>query len=1015
MVKADHRKPLIICITDVEYKALKSYFSVSENETIASVVVEHGYFGNKPFSICRFTEMGSRGRDTVSQRLSPILIQLMPTFVIELGICFGLKNDFPIGSVGICQHSADYEQQKVNQDEQLYRTRTIQSDAELFAKLLNFSAMKKFNFEVFSAIYGCGDKVVNSNAFKKQILEAVPDAKCGDMESYSVGVVCTNNQTPWIVVKASSDDGVNKGDEFQEAAANNSVEFFRRFILETEELEDYFKVPYDVNCSNQIHFEHISNEVFNSPTIDIVPVSNSRDQYFIHKHPVMREAWVILYISKAHSIPETIRNTFAKLEKKPSRMDVCIASTERISESQRKRYEVILTSQGSEGFVAEIGKFIYKMILHQHAATNLISPPDNYVDQMIYRGDGSELQGSRYTRSFITSDEGEVLKPISVILGQGGIGKTTFCLRFAGHINAGQLCEKRMLLITKDDVLKSFSGETIDSISRLYAEYVRNVTGQIRAISQETFSLALSCGSIILMIDGIDEIESALGDKFNMPSFLDSINTLNASLNSCRVLMTTRDFNSQRFHEMQNVEVVFLKGFSDKNIDKYVENDSHEIQNRIKQFSLKIKNRDGLVNPYLLHVVRQFLLSDNKETWEDQVIQTERLKVDEPFDYCLARALLREIEKQSIGIRLDDYYDLLVEVVVEHENRMKVKDFDEYINVMLESSGNSSVSRSLPYLKFFLFNKSEGYISISHPEYVSHILLNKLCEIFNKEKLINSEIRIIRSIFGKYRNDTLGLRKQLGSRLRDLGISEKNVLDKIKYVFSGLKKEATGLVTENANFELHLLAIEYANRSTAVDKRWVLEQIHEKNNIDGMVILDNIPSVDFSDCTIRDSIFRNFTGFFNCKINENTKFVGCSFQNCSKNFNRENILQEAFDSSCNLDEGMRHLMNIAGDRINDLFVRAKSDVKQILKSMRQGLGFIPLSINQIKTHTNLVTEMSYEDFIRIMRECGTLNLSDSLYSVKKVAEPDAIALCDEDHSQGLVSKLIKEIGKNKKI
>jgi hypothetical protein len=74
--------------------------------------------------------------------------------------------------------------------------------------------------------------------------------------------------------------------------------------------------------------------------------------------------------------------------------------------------------------------------------------------------------------------------------------------------------------------------------------------------------------------------------------------------------------------------------------------------------------------------------------------------------------------------------------------------------------------------------------------------------------------------------------------------------------------------------------------------------------------------------------------------------------------------------------------------------------------MRQGLGFSPTSVNRIKSHTNIVSELTYEAFLRALVTFDVLQLTGDLYSIKKNAEDDAIALCDEDHLQGVMVKVM---------
>ncbi|UCQ20731.1 NACHT domain-containing protein [Edwardsiella piscicida] len=1012
MIPRQEKNPLLICITENEYLAIKNKFTRLSSETYQSIVIEHGLVSNRPFYLVRFMEMGARGRDTLSHKLPLLLDYLQPSLVIELGICFGIKDNFNLGDVAICRYSIDYELEKINENNIEYRSKSTQSDGDIHSKLMNFATNEKYDFKIVSGTFACGDKIVNSQNFKDRISKAIPEALCGDMESYLVGVCCESSRVPWIVIKSSSDDGVNKDDLHQKIAADNCVTFFSDFIEKYDDLENYYDDNFDVDFKKNIDYELISKEIFNNNNdIAITKITNSRNSYQIHQHPDMGNAWIILYISKAHSIPETIRTTIKNISKL-SRVDICIATNNEISNSNKKTYEEILVKAGCEKyFIAEIGKFIYKRVVERNTSMTLIQPPENYVDQVVYFNDKPSLPGSKYARSFIksTDDNRSRINPISIILGQGGIGKTTFCLSLAKMINFAPKTEKRIFLITKMDIINNFSGETIDSISKLYMEYTRNISGQVRPISHETFSLALSCGSIILMIDGIDEIESALGDKFKMELFLESINQLNEYLKSCRVLITSRDSNASRFLSIENSELLYIKGFSASDIEEYTSNDEPEIRKRIKEFAQRIKNNNNLVNPYLLHVIRQFHFEKVKESWESQEIQTSQLLLNDPFDYCLARALMREIEKQSLHISVDDYYELLNEIVVEKENKMDSEYFEDYIEIYLQKNGSTTPPRREPYLKFFLLEENDLITSVSHTEYAAHIMLNKLFSIFsNLSHNTQNDIRLVRSIFGGPKSESYGLRGRLCKRLINQDINEFDFEKKITILLNGIKGDGIGITTIRAIHELHMLAFEYWNPKTATERREILGKLHNENKIHGLCILSDCPSIDFNDCVIENGIFRHFRSFFNCKINENTKFINCEFKDCTGNFKRENIRSDVF-IDCKLDDGMRHLLYAGDDKRGGIASKAKSDVKQVLKSMRQGLGFLSMSTNKIKAQSNLVSGKSYEEFLGTMCDIGVLEFDNGLYSVAKNVELDAVALCEEGHAQGKITILIKEL------
>lgn len=988
---------------------MKAKFHEGSREVFQSVVLEHGFLGARPVTLCKFSEMGSRGGDSVAHRLPEILEYISPTFVVELGICFGLKDDVKIGDVAVCQYSADYELQKVNPGtSKQSRTRTTKADSGLYSQLLSFAARNTFTYGVTGAIYASGDKVVNSPALKKDILRAIPDAKCGDMESYALGVACDNKRIPWLVIKASSDDGVNKGDEFQNSAAAASVDFFNAFLTGADDIENYFDVPYEVDFHSGTEFEYISREIFNGAPVKIETIDNNRTAAVVHYHPEMEDEWVIVYISKAHSIPETLRTILKRLSHCPARIEVCIASGVNMGATNHAAYTLILKEAGcKKPFVFGIGDFIFNRIVAKKTFSLPVRSPVNYVDQVVYKGEQKLASGRVYANNFLgDSDSNRInLKPIAVILGQGGVGKTTFCRSLVNLINENQEFSKRVLLITKSDITKSFSGDPVTSIADLYKEYTRGLGGQTQSITQQGFKLALSSGSLIVVIDGIDEIESALGDKFDMESFTNSISELNESLHSCRVLVTSRDANAGKLSVLSNADVIYLKGFLEPDIDIFLAHDKPEIKIRLKKLFQKLKNDRGFVNPYLLHVARQFIANESVDSLDP--IDTQKLKLADPFDYVLARCIQREIEKQSLSISIDDYYELLNEIVIMHHNRIDEANFENYIATCLDDSfaGRTGARRD-PYLKFFLIEEQAGTISVCHQEYVAQILLNRATDIFiTAGQVIDGHVGPIESIFGDIKNESFGLRERLCQRLTSSEINRTKLDETLQRLLVALKASTPTLRRDRAIYELYLFAFDFYRALSPSERREILIKLDSSTTISKLYVLGDFPAVDFSGLIIADSVFRNYSSFFKGTFDSGTEFLRCEFSNCSTRYKIENAWPTLF-KECTLDESMKRLLAIGEEKRKDSAARVKSDVKQIFKAMRQGLGFHAVGLNRIKLQTHLASELSYESFLRTLVSCDVLQLVDDLYSVSKAAEIDAIALCEEDHVQGVITEAL---------
>lgn len=1005
------RKPLIVCVTDTEYAAVKANFSDGGRETFQSAILEHGFFGARPFTLCRFAEMGSRGGDTIAQRIAEILEYLAPTFVVELGICFGLKDDVKIGDVAVCQYAADYELEKVNATSRQSRVRTAKADSTLYAKLIAFSSRKAFKYDVVGAVYACGDKIVNSPELKKSILQAIPDAKCGDMESYTLGVACDNKRIPWIVLKASSDDGVNKGDEFQKSAAAASVEFFDAFLTNADDLDAYFDVPYEVDFGPHGEFEYISREVFNGAPHKTEEISTARTSAEIHYHPEVEDAWIIVYISKAHSIPETLRTVLKKFADCPTRIEVCIASDLAISEASQIAYLTILKEAGcKKPFIARMGDFIFTRIVEKRAFSLPVRPPVNYVDQVLYRDEAASTSGRVYADSFLAaSGESKLsLKPISVVLGQGGVGKTTFCLGLVNLINTDSAYPKRVLLITKNDIVKGLGNDSVRSIADLYNEYTRGLVGQAQIITPQGFNLALSSGSLIVIIDGIDEIESALAEKFDLAAFAESISELNSSLHSCRVLVTSRDVNVGKLKALNNADIVYLKGFRETDINTFMARDDQGLKDSLKALFQKIKNDAGFSNPYLLHVARQFLVDGTSNT--PLSLDTRNLNLRDPFDYILGRCIQREIEKQSLSITIDEYYDLLNEVVVEYHNRIDQASLENYISTCLDDSfaGRTNARRE-PYLKFFLLQQQGDTISVCHQEYVAQILLNRAEAIFREQGPISEgQVTSLESIFGDIKNESFGLKERLALRLAAADIVRARLEEKLRLLLVKLKALTLNQRRERTIFEVYLFAFDLFRALSPEERREILIKLNSSTTIEKLFIIGDCPAIDFSGLSILDSVFRNYQNFFKGRFDAKTQFRRSEFTNCTARYKLDNAWPDLF-RECTLDEGMKQLLSAGEEKRKDSASRVKLDVKQVLKAMRQGLGFYPAGLNRIKSHTNLVSGFAYEAFLRILVSCEVLQLTDDLYSVAMSAQADAIALCDEDHLQGVMVNAVQAL------
>ncbi|WP_460127825.1 phosphorylase family protein [Pseudomonas sp. H1_D05] len=1004
-------KILLVVITDTEYRSIYPHFTIEgEAQHVGLVTIQNGQIAGREIVLCKMGDMGSKTQGSVGAALATVIEHVKPSLVLEVGICFGLKKDFNIGDVCISKLTFDYEYQKVEDGEVHNRLRHLHSSKNIFTQLSHFGLHYKADFSVRSGNYACGDKVVNDATLKQAIIKAVPDVVAGDMESYALALICEEKNIPWCVVKASSDDGVNKHDDDQRRAAHNAAKFVSDFLASIRETATQANMEVDAT-TDETFFQEITQEITGKKSFKVETLTRNRVGLHIHHHPDMEGAWIIVYLYKAKSIPEALRTLLKHLETPPVRIDLCIVSRELITETQLNNYSEQLSEAGCKKiYVNPVKKFIYDRVVKGFVQEVSVIPETRYVDQKVYRSGAAPLSSKTYAASFIRPRNNSlvVLKPISVILGQGGIGKTTLCKSIASHFSRLSEKDEYLLLITKSDILNKYSKLPINSITDLYREY-RNENGDaVSAIGDRSFEIALSSGSLVVMVDGIDEIESAIGPSFNMKGFIDSIGSLNDTLGSCKVFLTSRHLGAERFRSLDNSDVLELKGFTAEDVDEYLDRLDQQLHRRIRKIITRIQTPKGFVNPYLLSIAaRIFADSDGTED-----VESNHLDANEPFEYILAKMLGREIEKQSLGVTIDSYYELLDYIIIESNNSLSLQDFQGYIETMLCPAGLSPAALSDNYLKCLLFRVSEQRVVIDQEEYVALIRAKGLYKVITSSSPLNAQdINRSMAIFGEDLNDSLGVRENviqmMLSRRDNIELANNNLAK----LFEGFRTFIQSKVprAKNAIFSLHDFVIRLNHPKSALETTQVLELLHGPSKLSNMYILGDFPALDLTGKVLESCEFNGYRKFLRCKVDNTTSFKKCRIINSSELYSDSLFQADFFDEECFLDEPMKLAIASGLERKETREARIRNDIKQILKVMRLGLGFNPKSMNKIKQNTSLLSSKSYEQILNELCRSGILSLDQEsgTYSVRTDYQADAFVLCEENDSKGVIKELIE--------
>jgi hypothetical protein len=486
-----------------------------------------------------------------------------------------------------------------------------------------------------------------------------------------------------------------------------------------------------------------------------------------------------------------------------------------------------------------------------------IQKEENFVDQELFLASDEDLpkldDSLDYVRQLLSASE--VQAPISVILGRAGVGKTTFCEQAVTLVNSHH--RKIAVYISATDLRNAGSDVSVHSISDLYQLHLRSTATEFSgAVDSENLELNLACGNIVLIIDALDEIESILKDRFNLPSFIDSIVRLNETFRTCSVIITSRDYHKQRYASEPGVLVLHLCGFNERSVDTYfrkrlgpaVAQDAHRLLRSLPLGETKTNRQIPL---YLSLIGDLAERPAGEETRFSAVGLSASANFVEglPLDTLVYQILQREISKQSLGISCDDYFDLLAEVAKGLDGRMLLAEFDEFVELLLctvEGSpaehrhasfyispflevrpGREVISLKYDFLRNWIIARRIAHIVVDHnsgavPEDIlaemydgSGMVLEELCRIIEKRTLDLS-------VFARH---TISL---LIRRLKsdDLGGSQ------------------TALIRRSISGLLNMIVRACGNRTRAEYSK-IIEDAYNTRQIEYLSIFGDFVSLDF--------------------------------------------------------------------------------------------------------------------------------------------------------------------------
>ncbi|UNH27853.1 ATP-binding protein [Moellerella wisconsensis] len=611
---------------------------------------------------------------------------------------------------------------------------------------------------------------------------------------------------------------------------------------------------------------------------------------------------------------------------------------------------------------------------------------------------------------------------VNLIIGSGGIGKTSLCQSLANKlVNNGKV----VIYISSEDIKNHINENdglygSVDSLYDFYlmeAKYL-NISN---IFDKKTFDACILSGKIIIIIDGLDEFTSIFPERFDLNSFLLSISEFNAELGDSYFILTSRDdiAFSDDYLESLNINRCRLLGFKADNcktylnqrFDKYSSADRivNLITSKIETSSLYEEQR---VIPFFVDVIST-IYEDNLAEDENSELHFELLESSTSYpslnklnDHLIYSIFKREKRRHNFNETPESMIRTFIDLCSDQHDNWKNSDFCEIISLNYDRDVDLYIEllKKNPLLKV-----NSDIISLRYGFLKSYFTTLDLFYYFT-EKPINSTFCRILSRIG---DDSYEMKSIIEF------ISNINHIERIKKIILELKSTILEIdIHYEKEHSEKIISLEKLNTiinkinisSPSTFSRIMMDIYASNGLIEKMFIKGDVANIDFSDTTIKYSHFRNYPKFLNSEF-KNAKFEYCKFSKChNDNIKNSNILSAYFDkNSCEMGDIEHSISNFSQQsQISD--EKIKKDLVKYLGSFFRAGRFRDNNTAHIAFSQN-INKLKENNFNKTLRQgflvVSTTKNVDTFYEIQKEYKASVRKFIMDDLMDSKIKDLIK--------
>lgn len=708
----------------------------------------------------------------------------------------------------------------------------------------------------------------------------------------------------------------------------------------------------------------------------------------------------------------------------------------------RPEQALIETAFQDVGLKVHIYEYTYKDYVWEYCIEDglkLIDPPsvvEYYTDQPLVSDLGNEDPNVAQSAVDFLVEELKLNSSSAahLVVASGGMGKTSLCNAVASHLyNKNEL--KLTVVTIHSEVVKKYVNENgtgsikIDSIFDLYEIYSKQAEHD-QVFDRSSFDLAVLCGNLIVLIDGLDELVSVFQGKFDLDMFFQSIANLHNELGSSKILITTRSTSVLTEKNLANLNIkdYGLLGFDQGACTKYLKKrfrglvDSDKLVAKVSSQVAKVNldDSENRIVPFFVDIAATVVEDQLKESGREDfnVIHTATPypSNEELVDHVIHSVFRREETRHGFSIRPLEAVQFISGLVADYGGRWPRNEVFERLNMFYDNRAEELIQKiSINPL----FVNNGDYIELKYGFLVSYFeVLFVIDGIITKSKAKE----FLRSL-AKLGAETQEFKDIKRFFVKNLEVFEKSLVNFIPEL------REMALVIGSGGAGAHerewaknsiavliglLVSVKHLSGDKLMDSIFHVygvdcsKQSKERKLLRGLYISGDFPPLNFDGLTVSESRFKGYKNFLNSKFGD-TSFIYTVFDGCGNVNIKSTLFNEPMvDETCEIGD-LSYIFGLLTENSAREEKMIEDEARRFLGSFFRGDRFRDNNRIHIRT-SNKVSGLSFERMNSII-SAGYIRVSaeknvDTFYEVAGHFQPSVRRFLDNNYLDSFMNEFL---------